>query len=457
MRKQWQFFVLLLSTFYFLLSFSVPVLAGFNASYLISDKELTNYSSMTSDEVASFLKKYEGALTNYQTRDIDSRLKTAAEIIYRASQDYRINPMVLLTLLQKEQSLITRKAQKTSQYDWATGFACYDNRNPVQKFKGFARQVDRSAWRLRYFLEHPWEFVFRTGQTYKISGLMVVPQNLATAALYNYTPHIRGNRTFWLIWQDWFGKDTGKIENGTLVKLKDEPGVWLIQNDKRRPFFSKNVFLASFSFKNIRILPKEDLLKYEIGEPMDFPNYSLLKNPQNEIYLKTDNTIRLVPAKIFREIGFNPEEIILADAQDLNKYQTGKPVSSPYPQGTLLQDKKNGDFYWVKDDIKYPILHQAIIASNFPYDKIIETDKGKLESFTTGELVKFRDGVLLKGPSNYVIYLISLGKKRMISSPDAFAEYGYRWEDVITVPENILNLHETGEPIQFINGFTNSQ
>lgn len=429
-----------------------PVLAGFTPDYLLSDKELTDYQTMDLQEIGDFLKNQGGALANYKTRDIDGSIRSAAEIIYRASQNYRINPQVLITLLQKEQRLVTQKAPKSTQYDWATGFAYYDNRKPVEKFRGFARQVDRAAWRLRYFLEHPWEFVFQPGQVYKISGVFLMPQNLATAALYNYTPHLHGNNLFWMIWQKWFGKEMGPIKNGTLVKLKNEPGVWLIQNGKRRPFYSKNVFLASYSFKNVKIISRSELLKYEIGEPMNFPNYSLLALPEGEIYLLVNHEVRPLSEKIFKEIGFNPEEVIKVNQEDLAKYTLGKPISSPYPTGSLLQDEDSGAVYYVKDEFKFPILVKELLSVNFPYDKIIKVKKERLDGFVLGEPLKFRDGTLLKSPVKDTVYLISQGKKRPIFSAEVFAEFGYQWDRIIIVPENILNLHETGELIQLGDG-----
>jgi len=447
----WKKIISLLFIIYGLWLIVNPAMAGFNPDYLISDKELTNYQTMNLQEINEFLKNQGGTLTNYQTRDIDGQIKFASEIIFNAANRHKINPQVLITLLQKEQNLVTQKSVRNTQYDWATGFACYDNRKPIEKFRGFALQVDRAAWRLRYFLEHPNEFIFQPGQVYKISGFFIMPQNLATAALYNYTPHLFGNQLFFSIWQKWFGKEIGLIENNTLVKLKNEPGVWLIQNGKRRPFYSKNVFLASYSFKNVRIINAKELLKYEIGEPMDFPEYSLLQNEDGKIYLKINKSIRPVSEKIFKEIGFNPEEIIKVNNEDIKKYTLGKPILSPYPTGSLLQDEKSGAVYYVKDEFKYPIFAKEILLTNFPYDKIIKVKKEKLDEFILAEPLKFRDGTLLKTPNQETVYLISQGKKRPIASPEVFAEFGYRWENIITVPENILNLHETGELINLID------
>lgn len=420
-------------------------LASFNQDYLISDYELTNWQAMNKEEIVSFLQKQSGALANYFSKDLDNQLKHAGEIIYNASQRHKINPQVLITLIQKEQALITQQATKPSQFDWATGFACYDNRRPVSRFSGFSIQVDRAAWRLRYFLEHPWEFPYRPGQISKISGYKVRPQNLATAALYNYTPHIRGNKLFWRIWQNWFVK-RGSLPNGALVRAQNEKGVWLIQNGKRRPFYSKSVFLSSYSFKNVQEISAKELEQYEIGEPMTFSNYSLLKASNGNIFLLVDGLKRQIASlKIFREIGFNPEEVIPVDDSDLAQYPEGKPITTPYPNGTLLQDQSSGAVFYVKDEIKYPIIDKIILENNFFYNRIIKVKSEKLNEFINGSPIKLNDGTLIKTRDQSTIYVIAQGKRLPIANIETFEALGYLWKNVLTVSETVLNIHPLGE------------
>lgn len=423
----------------------------FNPNYLLSDYELTNYKSISLVEIIKFLKDQNGALAEYYTRDIDNQLKHAGEIIYNASLRYGINPQALITLVQKEQTLVTQPVVKESQYDWATGFACYDYRRPVSRFSGFTTQVDRTAWRLRYFLEHPWEFYYRPNQAYRISGRLVRPQNLATAALYNYTPYIRGNKLFWQIWQNWFVNSTSSL-NGLLVRAKSDKGVWLIQDNKRRPFYSKSVFLASHRFENVHEISREELERYEIGEPMKFPNYSLLKGSSGDIFLIIDNIKRKIASpKIFREIGFNPEEVTKVEDFDLAQYPDGGPIVTPYPAGALLQDEASGAIFFVQDEIKYPVVSELILNNNFPYNKIIKVGPDKLDDFIYGEPVKFSDGTLIKEAQQPTVYVVAQGKKLPIASVETFEALGYRWENIITVPETILSIHNLGETLDINN------
>lgn len=420
----------------------------FDHDYIISDYDLTNYTTMTVDGVQLFLETGGGILGNFITTDIDGEKKLASEIIYRAAAEYRINPQVLITLIQKEQTLITQFPKKSTQLDWAAGFGAYDGRRPVERFRGFATQIDRAAWRLRYFLEHPWEFRYRAGQTYRIDWHKVIPQNTATAALYNYTPHLKGNKLFFAIWQKWFAKTDGDYPDGSLLRAKGEVGVWLIQNGKKRPFKSKTVFLLSYNFNNVQEVDKGELEAYEIGASMKFPNYSLVRASLGDLFMLTGDKKRPITEKLFKAIGFHPGEIIDVEDKDLDIYESGTHVTSPYPTGALLQNNKTYGVYYVKENTKYPIIDVNILYNNYPYNSIIKVDPGELESFKTGPHVKFQDGTLIKTSANSTVCVISNGKCLPIFSESTFEALGYQWEAIITAPQHILDIHPLGETLK---------
>ncbi len=441
--------------FFVSLALPIGVLAEknvqFNRNNIISNYEFLNYNSMTLQEIQEFLEGHNGILKNYIAEDINGEKIKASEIIFNASQKYKINPKVLLTLLQKEQTLITSPPKKDTQLKWATGFAAYDHRSPVERFGGFGIQVDRAAWRLRFYLEHPWDFRHKVGQISNINYYKVIPQTSATAALYNYTPHIRGNELFFLIWQNWFAKENGDLEHGSLVKLKNEPGVWLIENEKRRPFKSKTVFLSRYSFDDVIEVPKKTLEKYHIGAPVRFPNYSLVQASLRDLFLLNKDEKRPISQEMFKKIGFHPDEIIKTDEESLSIYKTGEPITSPYPNGSLLQSEKNHAVFYVKENFKYPIVDYRILYNNYPYDNIIKVKEEELEKFETKEPIKFRDGTLLKSKDKNSVYLVSKGKIRPIHSSQTFKAFGFEWENIIIVPKNVLNVHENGEIFKLEN------
>lgn len=453
--------VTLVALFLFFPFFSKAQEPVFDPEYILANHILTDWQSMSLEEIQAFLVNAGGTLGNHYEIDIDGQKKSVAEIIYRASQEYEINPQVLITLLQREKSIITEKNPTIDDYNWATGFSCYDYQNPVSRFRGFARQVDRAAWRFRYYLEHPWQFQFKVGVKNEtlvnsndrwlrnLNGYsyFVTPKNEATAGFYNYAPHLYDNWLFWKIWQNWFGKDNEGILDGSLVKKIGEQGIWLIQNDQRRPFYSKTIFLLSYNFEEVKEVDEKTLLEYPVGEMMKFPNFSLVKTPSKEIFMLVDNNKRPITEEIFRKIGFHPGEIITVEESDISHYQLGSPILSPYPSGALLQNNETKAVYYVKENTKYPIIDKTILMANYPYSHIIKVNPEELAEFETGSQIKFRDGTLVKSPNSSAVYVISKEKKLPIKSALAFETLGYQWNRIIEVDNHILESYPLGEII----------
>ena len=240
-------------------------LDAFDAGYIISDYQMKNYQSMTEAKIQEFLTKKNGCKNTdvglynelsgkYSTihwhfsgghfvclseelfgdgikygEDLNAgEGETAAHIIWQAAQDYKINPQVLIVLLEKEQGLITDPYPHSGQYRSATGYGCPDTAPCNEKYYGFKNQVRKAAELFKAVLDGGWTN-YPLGQNYiqynpsaSCGGSMVNVRNLATSALYRYTPYqpnaaalaagygtaecgAYGNRNFYLYFQDWFG------------------------------------------------------------------------------------------------------------------------------------------------------------------------------------------------------------------------------------------------------------
>ena len=244
---------------------------GFTPGYIISDSNMYDGDAMTVDEIQAFLEKqlpscrigspgYEAGKkygntaiashclpqmkfdshsdpANAQCRTYTGKKgESAAEIIYRVAQACDLSPKVILTTLQKEQSLITDTWPTVRQYDIAMGYGCPDtgpnysaNCNPT--YVGFYEQVSWMAWQFKYYKDNPGRYNFRASQSTNIQyhpnpacGTQhVTIENAATAGLYNYTPYVPnqaslnagvgtgnscssyGNRNFYHFFNLWFG------------------------------------------------------------------------------------------------------------------------------------------------------------------------------------------------------------------------------------------------------------
>ena len=164
--------------------------------------------------------------------------KSAAQIIWQVSQEYTINPQVLIVLLEKEQGLVSDTWPNYIQYRTAAGFGCPDTAPCEAQYFGLENQLRHAANLFRSVLNGGWSN-YPVGNTYvqyhpnaACGGTIVNIQNRATSALYRYTPYqpnasalaagygtgdgcgAYGNRNFWLYFNDWFG-DSTKITPST--------------------------------------------------------------------------------------------------------------------------------------------------------------------------------------------------------------------------------------------------
>lgn len=225
-------------------------LSGFDPGNIISDTVFYDYQSMTLADIENFIRdKNAGCvslstpcLADYteDTIDVPASLRcegyqgapgeSAATIIYKTAQSCKINPQVLLVLLQKEQGLLTASDYSLSprRYEVATGFACPDGADCDPQYFGFGTQVYYAAAQFQRYRQSPAQFPFHTGVANDIpysphascGSAPVILANQATTALYNYTPYqpdsallsgtpgecsSYGNANFYGIFKTWFG------------------------------------------------------------------------------------------------------------------------------------------------------------------------------------------------------------------------------------------------------------
>jgi len=455
----------------------------FNPGKIISDAEILNTSSLTLTEIQNFLVKQGSFLASYSTYNSHSTPdKTAAEIIYEAATaNYdcdgvelsdlpteeekklkclhinTVNPKFLLVLLQKEQSLIEDSSPEQSQLDWATGYGCPDNWACNPYYKGFGKQVNSASLQFRYYMDHPDSYKYKAGNTYTFTNpygvvtnepMNVTIENAATAGLYNYTPHVfNGNYNFFKLWKKYFPNNPLIYPDGSLLRIDGEVGVWLIEGGLKRPFLSHGALTSRFDEKKIITVAQSVMDNYTKGEAIKFPNYSIIRTPDKKRYLLVDNSKRLiVDEKAFKNIGFNPDEIIDAPASDLTGYNDGQNLTATSTNitGTLMQSAKNGGVYFVQDGTKAPLVDKIFLSTKFKGKKIIKASETTLAKYTKIAPVLFGGGELLKSPASPAVYLIDNGQKRPFISGEAFETLGYNWNNVITVSPQLLSLYPLG-------------
>jgi len=508
------FSILMLSvlTFTSLPAFAQDTNTVLDPNNIISDADMLDTKSMSVSEIQQFLVSQNSYLATYKTTNAyGTPNKSVAEIIYDAANNNydcdeadlsdnptelerqqkckhitTISPKVILVTIEKESSLIKSHDQDNINNieKWALGYGCPDSvKGCDNRWKGLGKQINSTALQFLSYMQENNRYPVKFCQTYIAEdeyGLLVstdpdyylstsvtearynkaiaspnkvtvTPMTLATAALYNFTPHIRnGNYNFFNFFRNYFPKTARNYPNGSLLQVSGEAGVWLIENGQKRPFSSYSALTSRFDTKKIISVDSSALASYPKGDPIKFANYSLVQIPTGGIYLLVNSEKRPITSKdIFKKIGFNPDEIITATATELDSYTTGATITatSTYPTGKLLQDPKSGGVFYVESGYKYPVTDKILLNTKFKGKKIVKGTTAELNKYIKGAPVLFGDGELLMSSSVPTVYLISGGQKRPFSTGDVFLKLGYKFTNIVTVSPQLLAQYPIGDPV----------
>lgn len=423
----------------------------FDPDFILSDDELTYWQSMDLGAIERFLKSKGGYISTLTIEDTDGVRKPVPEIIYDTARKYKINPKYIIVKLQKEQSLVTDKTPTQKQLDWATGYgvcdSCSMDDERIQKFKGFGNQVDYSAGIMRWYYDNVSDqsFIKRPGTTYSISGESVRPDTLATAFLYTYTPHIQGNRNFWLLWNTWF---ESRFPNGTLIKGETNPEIYLLENGEKRPFKNYTALITRFDPKFVVTVPDAELADYPVGSSIALPNYAVLKNG-SKYYLLDFDTIRPFASEaVVKDLGYNPAEIIDVTNTDIAGYALGTTITANYdPLGEVVFIPREGIHFFIKESVAYPIFDERLVKINYPHLTPTTKDEAYLKQFTLGHHVTIKNGIIFGIDGFNSIYVMEDGVKRHITNPAVFVGMGYKWENIQWVSRYTGAAIPTGDPL----------
>lgn len=433
---------------------------AFDANVIISDHALTNVATMTLGDVHRWLQDRESILATVFQPDSEGLLKFPHEILWFAAQEARVNPQVLLTMLQKEQSLIDGRAPTQSQYDWAMGYGCPDGSGCNPRFQGFGKQVRGAALQLRGYLDDlaqkgetiaRWA-VGRSRQT--ADGYTVTPSNSATAALYSYTPWrggangTGGNYSFARLFGSWFG--SGRYPDGAVLRGSDG-AVWRILHGRRQRFTSPAVLHSYIPAEKVIVVSDTDISAYREGPAIRFPNYTVLEDAAGVRWLLVDQDRRkIVSQELFRRLGFHPEEVEAGQSSDFEAFEVGTAISSPddSPRGAVVVEIGTNREFFVTGATKHPIPHPAIREARFPGQRMQPRLPKDLAALRVGTSVTLPDGELVTAPAFLPqVFIISQGKRRPFTAPRVLEQLGYAWGNLRVLSNDALTLHPEGAPL----------
>ena len=166
---------------------SDPHFVTFNPSEIMSDKEFRNSDSMNEKDIQDFLVKKGGIIL--PNMSVDGHL--ASYWLNKHCKDQGLNPMVILSHLQKEMGAITRTKpyKKQHSYDYIMGVGAFDGKWS-EKWKGVNKQFEGGVatnvkWFDRGEKNNTYPMAHKVGDSPEL-----IINNSATYSLYRYTPWV---------------------------------------------------------------------------------------------------------------------------------------------------------------------------------------------------------------------------------------------------------------------------
>src|SRR3989344_214683 len=404
------------------------------------------------------------------------RLRTAAELIYDASTSAGINPQVVLVTLQKEQTLITgtfSNGGSQGALDRALGFGCPDEGGCSDIFLGFYHQLfgNFDSEDTRYIgmpssLVRSFNFesggvrggrgpllnghTARRGEVITLENTQGPPNNapatqsvtltnLATTALYRYTPHVyNGNFNFHKFFTQWF-----RYANGTLLQTAGG-SVYVIDNGLKRQI---SVFVMTQRGLNpaaVITVSSGELSEFTAGDVMPPSDGTILKNSAGQTYLMENGERRLVSSFVAAQRKLNLAAAVLVPDAEITTYRDGGRALPA--EGTLVKSRDNAAVYMITNNEKRLLSAFVFKQRALKFADVLTAEPGELDSYPSGSLPP-PTGMLVKGRSQSAVYYIESGVKRPISYGVFFANR-FSFKDVVVGTDAEIAAIETGDELR---------
>lgn len=459
------------------------VLKGFDPNKIIEDsvfsnskvfggsdgiqKFLESKNSPLANTSADFLSKLKEPSSSEAKSGLDDphpnleRLRTAAELIWDASQASGLNPQVILVTLNKEQSLITGHQNSTPEkfqraLDFSMGFGCPDSQPCGEIYRGFYSQLfgGYDTENNRYLgAAHSLMKSFNTpggrgpvfnGSVAKVGDTITLPNtmgsfdgiaseqsvrigNLATAALYRYTPHVfNGNYNFWRFFNMWF-----RYPNGTLIKEKGRSAkLYMIQDGSKYQVLPFVASARNLQITSALTVNKKELAGYPGSDYLGMPDNTLVKIGE-QLYIFMNNKKSVASTYVIEQRGLNASSAITLTDKEAKYFKDGPPLA--LKEGSIVRGQSDPSVYLVQNGLLK--LFTPLTLSQYKASSKVQTvPDSEISNMLKRGLVPPLEGTLIKLPNDPSVFVIEQGERRPVSA-EMFKLRGYKNSDVATVTQ----------------------
>ncbi len=265
------------------------------------------------------------------------------------------------------------------------------------------------------------------------------------------------------------GQDSGKfVVAYVLFNKKDIIKVDNFELDNRQ---DSKIYIKNFGkdVTSLVLIPISEKQESNLGNPVDsysfsisatisegnaYPDGSLLK-PTNSFrifFIEEGKKRWITSSAAFAYSGYKWENVVSVLPDELKAFEEGEDISvtdSKYNESLVKGSGPN--VYFIEEGKKRWISDIAtFILNNYRWENVIHISDLELSFYDDGQVISvanFRTNRSLVKGSGSAIFLIENGAKRWITSVKVFKQIGYKWEDVIHLPQSELELYPRGSDL----------
>ena len=461
-----------------------PAAAAFNSNNIIDDMTFDNVNTMTAAQIDNWLNSYfpnscispnsgfaaiDPIGYNPSQGYIYGDYVTAGKVVADAAAAYGINPQVLLTTLQKEQSLVAGGANycengDAHKYAAAVSYGCPDggtryNYTGLSLYRrngtivssvgptcvnaaskaGFSQQVIRAAWLLKFgeqrskgnttwaVVKGSWD---NSDDPYACYGGPMTTGNYkrcngdTNTVFYDGYTTIDGTATH--------------MDSGATAAL-----YWYTPHFHGNQSFD-DIFNQYFGSQ------------YANDTFSPHPNGTLV-SLDGRIYLVNGNSLHyILNASVFVSYGYQWNQVKVGSTGDAS-LSTGTPITDLAP-GTLF--RAEGTPVYVMDYegsvlIKRQVSYSSFSSLGYSWGDVMLVPEGEVPSTTSANILfenQHPSGSLVLDKNQGRIYLINQGARQYISNPLAFTSNHYNWGAVKQATPSDLALSVSSTVIDIAQG-----
>lgn len=243
-------------------------------------------------------------------------------------------------------------------------------------------------------------------------------------------------------------KDGGRALplEGTLVKSRDNPAVYIITNDQKR-------LLSGFIFKQ-RGLKFTDVLTAEPGELDTYPTGKLMTPLDGTLVKSTEapavyhvgnGKLEHLTYFVFTQRAFRFRDVVPVPASELAEWEIGKPM--PPPTGLLVKAKSSPAVYYIESGVKRPIAYGIFMARGYSFKDVKVGEDAEIDLIELGEPLPLPDRAVVKTADNPTVYYLVDGVLRPLTLT-AFRNRGLLFERVIVVSPEEFAKYPVGAVVE---------